>query len=53
MPVHQAFYGQRQALQALCLECEETGGGPANRGGPRYGVPPGTARYKPGGLAGY
>ena len=21
VPVHQAFYGQRQALQALCLEC--------------------------------
>ena len=29
------------------------GSGPANRGRPCYGVPPGTTRYKPGGLAGY
>ena len=24
VPVHQAFYGQRQALQALCLECHRS-----------------------------
>ena len=24
VPVHQAFYGQKQALQALCLECHRS-----------------------------